>query len=110
MQNQRYLINATMNDVYKQNKTIEQDQYLLYGSDFIPSREMPLNLFLSSTISLIEFKLIFHKLQANVTVICDEQESSIVFQCEPKMTIGRVQEIACHLWKLNKQLIVAKNP
>ncbi|CAF4562151.1 unnamed protein product [Didymodactylos carnosus] len=104
MQNQRYLINATaMNDIYKQNKNIDQDQYLLYDHDFAPSRETLLSSFLSSKTSSIKFNLIYQKLQANVTVTSDEQNSPIVFQCSSSMTIDRVHQIVCQLWKLNKQ-------
>ncbi|CAF4675313.1 unnamed protein product, partial [Rotaria sp. Silwood2] len=52
----------------------------------------------------IQFNLIYQKLQANVTVTSDEQKSSIKFQCEPTMTIGRVHQIVCQLWKLKTQL------
>ncbi|CAF4361490.1 unnamed protein product [Didymodactylos carnosus] len=103
MQNQRYLISAAMNDIYKQNKNIDQDQYLLYDHDFAPSRETSLSSFLSSKTSSIKFNLIYQKLQANVTVTSDEQNSPIVFQCASSMTIGRVHQIVCQLWKLNKQ-------
>ncbi|CAF1389420.1 unnamed protein product [Rotaria sordida] len=102
MQNQRYLINATVGDIYKHNKNIDQDQSLLYDRDFIPSREISLSSFLSTRTSIIEFKLTYQKFQANITVTSEEQKSSIEFQCEPKMTIRRAQEIVCQLWKLNQ--------
>ena len=101
MKNQRYIINATIDDIYKQNKNIDQDQYLLYEDEFIPSRETPLSLFLLTETSPVKFNLIYQKLQANVTVINDEHKGSIVFQCAPSMTIGRVHQIVCQLWKLN---------
>ncbi|CAF3300655.1 unnamed protein product [Rotaria sp. Silwood2] len=104
IQNQRYLINATINDIYKQNKNIDQNQYLLYDRDFVPSRDTPLSSFLFTKTSPIQFNLIYQKLQANVTVTSDEQKSSIKFQCEPTMTIGRVHQIVCQLWKLKTQL------
>ncbi|CAF1212894.1 unnamed protein product [Rotaria sp. Silwood1] len=104
MRNQRYLINATINDIYKQNENIDQNQYLVYARDFVPSRKMPLSLFLSNKNSLIVFNLIYQKLQANVTVTSDEQKSPIEFQCEPNMTIARLHQIICQLWKLNKRL------
>ena len=104
MQNQRYLINATINDIYQRNKNIEQDQYLLYGGDFVPSRELTLSSFLSTKILSIEFCLINRKLEANVTVTKDEQNNSIQFQCDPSMSFDRVHQIACQLWKLNQQL------
>ena len=97
MTNQRYIINATINDIYKQNK------YLLYEHDFIPSRETSLSLFLRTVTSPIKFNLINQKLQANVTVTNDEEKSSIVFQCAPSMTVGRVHQIVCQLWKLNSR-------
>ncbi|CAF2977434.1 unnamed protein product [Rotaria sp. Silwood2] len=104
MQNQRYLIIATIDNIYTQNKSIDQNQYLAYNRDFVPSRNMPLSLFLSSETSSIEFNLIYQKLPANVTITSGEQKSPIEFQCEPTMTISRVHEIVCQLWKLNRQL------
>ncbi|CAM2724188.1 unnamed protein product, partial [Rotaria socialis] len=104
MQNQRYLIIDTIDNIYIQNKSIGQDQYLLYNRVIIPSRKMPLSLFLSSETSSIEFNLRYEKLTANVTIMSDEQKNPIEFQCEPTMTIGRVHVIVCQLWKLNKQL------
>ncbi|CAF1180009.1 unnamed protein product [Adineta steineri] len=101
--NQRYIINASINDIYKQNKNIDQDQYLIYEDDFIPSRETLLSLFLRSVNSPIKFNLTYEKLQANVTVTNDEEKSSIAFQCAPSTTVGRVHQIVCQLWKLNAQ-------
>ncbi|CAF3127788.1 unnamed protein product, partial [Rotaria sp. Silwood2] len=77
---------------------------LLYDRDFVPSRGMPLSSFLFTKTSPIQFNLIYQKLQANVTVTSDEQKSSIEFQCESTMTIGRVHQIVCQLWKLNTKL------
>ncbi|CAF4476513.1 unnamed protein product, partial [Rotaria sp. Silwood2] len=102
MENQRYLINATMDDVYKQNKSISEGQYLSYKNDFVASRKTPLNLFLPSKNDTVEFILIYKKLPAHVTVSCDEQTNQIEFSCEPSMCLGRVHEIVCQLWKLKK--------
>ncbi|CAF4096004.1 unnamed protein product, partial [Rotaria sordida] len=33
----------------------------------------------------------------------NEQKASIRFQCESSMSIGRIHEIVCQLWKLNKR-------
>ncbi|CAF4338405.1 unnamed protein product, partial [Rotaria sordida] len=55
MENQRYLIDATIDDIYKQNKSIDQNQYLLYDRDFIPSRETSLDLLLCTSTLSIEF-------------------------------------------------------
>ncbi|CAF3824124.1 unnamed protein product, partial [Rotaria sp. Silwood1] len=101
---QRYLIDAIMDDIYKQNNNIDQDQYLLYDHDFVPSRETPLNALLSTRTSSIQFQLTYRKFSTNVTVISDEQKTPIRFQCESSMSIGRVHEIVCQLWKLNKRL------
>ncbi|CAF1416941.1 unnamed protein product, partial [Rotaria sordida] len=103
MENQRYLIDATIDDIYKQNKSIDQNQYLLYDRDFIPSRETSLNLLLCTSTLSIEFNLTYRKFQTNVTVISDEQKTPIRFQCESSMSIGRIHEIVCQLWKLNKR-------
>ncbi|CAF4341002.1 unnamed protein product, partial [Rotaria sp. Silwood2] len=104
MQNQRYLINATMDDVYKQNKSISEDQYLSYKNDFVASRKTPLNLFLPSKNDTVEFILIYKTLPAHVTVSCDEQTNPIEFSCEPSMCLGHVHETVCELWKLKKEL------
>ncbi|CAF3861087.1 unnamed protein product [Rotaria sordida] len=103
MENQRYLIDATIDDIYKQNKSIDQNQYLLYDRDFIPSRETSLDLLLCTSTLSIEFNLTYRKFQTNVTVISDEQKTPIRFQCESSMSMGRIHEIVCQLWKLNKR-------
>ncbi|CAM4822618.1 unnamed protein product [Rotaria magnacalcarata] len=102
--NQRYIINAVVDDVYKQNKTIGQSQYLLYDNDIVPSRETLLSLLLDIKTSSIEFNLSYEKLPVNVTVTSDEHNSSIEFQCQPSMSTGRIYQIVCRLWKLKSQL------
>ncbi|KAG0417382.1 hypothetical protein DMUE_6425, partial [Dictyocoela muelleri] len=103
MKNQRYLIDATIDDIYKQNRDIEQDQDLFFENDFIPSREISLNSFLSETVSSIQFNLIRGKLPANVTVTDEEQHVLIRFQSLSDMSIGRVCDIVCQLSKLDRQ-------
>ncbi|CAF4515275.1 unnamed protein product, partial [Rotaria magnacalcarata] len=81
---------AVVDDVYKQNKTIGQSQYLLYDNDIVPSRETLLSLLLDIKSSSIEFNLSYEKLPVNVTVTSDEHNSSIEFQCQPSMSTGRI--------------------
>ncbi|CAM4874703.1 unnamed protein product [Rotaria socialis] len=104
MRNQRYIINAVVDDVYKQNKTIDQNQYLVYDNDIVPSRETLLSLLLDIKTSSIEFSLSSEKRPANVTVKSDEHNSRIQFQCESSMSMGRIHQIVCQLWKLKSQL------
>ncbi|CAF4327903.1 unnamed protein product [Rotaria socialis] len=104
MKNQHYLTDATVNAIYKQNKNIHHDQCLVYNHDYVPARETPLSALLSTRSSPIEFTLSRQKFEANATVTCDEQKIGIGFRCEPSMTLGCVQELACQLWKLNKRL------
>jgi hypothetical protein len=106
---QRYLIDATIDNIYKQNSGIEQNQYLSYQKDFIPSRETTLNSFLSETTSSIQFDLIRGKLPTNVTVNDEEGNVLVRFQSLPSMSIGRCHDIVCRLAKLDKQLYCLKS-
>jgi len=100
---QRYIIYTTIADIYKQNKSIIQDQYLVYENDFIPSDKILLTSFLQTT-STIQFTLINQKFQANITVINEEKEkTSVQFHCLPSISIGRVRQIACQLLNINKR-------
>jgi hypothetical protein len=100
--NQRYTIHATIADIYKQNKSIIQDQYLVYENDFILSQEILLISFLQTT-SPIPFTLTNKKFQANITVINDEEETSVQFHCSPSISIGRIRQLACQLFNINKR-------
>lgn len=95
-------MDATIDDIYKQNTNISQNQYLLYDHDFVPSQEIPLNALLSTRTSSIHFQLTYKIFPTNITVTSDEQKTPIQFQCESSMSIGCVHEIVCYLWKLNK--------
>ena len=108
IKDQQYLIDATIDDIYKQNRQIEQDQYLFYQNDLIPSREMTLNSFLSETTSSIQFDLIHGKLPMNVTVTDEEGKVLVRFQSLATMSIGRVHDIVCQLSKLDKKLYLLK--
>ncbi|CAF1084372.1 unnamed protein product [Didymodactylos carnosus] len=48
-------------------------------------------------------KLPYRNLPANITVTSDEQQSSVRFHCSSSVSLGRVIQIACQLWKLNKR-------
>ena len=97
---QRYTINAKINDIYKQNKNIDQDQYLLFENDFIPSKDILLKSFLQKNLP-IQFIMTNQIFQANVTVINDEEKHSVQFSCSPSVSIGRVSQIACQLFNIN---------
>jgi hypothetical protein len=108
---QQYIIYTTISDIYKQNKSIIQDHYLVYENDFIPSENILLTSFLQTT-SPIKFTLINKKFQANVTVINEEENASVQFHCSPSISIGRVCHIACQLFNINKRfyrLILSDN-
>jgi hypothetical protein len=97
---QQYIIEATIADIYQENISSIQDQYLLYENDFIPSLEIALTSFLPTEFP-IQFKLINRKFQANVTVINEEEQTSIQFYCLPSIFIERICQIACRLFHLN---------
>ncbi|CAF1685644.1 unnamed protein product, partial [Adineta ricciae] len=101
---QQYISNTTVGDIYKQNKDIiEENQYLLYGQDIVPSCGTVLQLLIRTVDSPIDFRIIDQKLVAKVTVTYTEQETSIEFQCKETMMMSRVRQIVCQLWKLNEQ-------
>ncbi|CAF3815136.1 unnamed protein product, partial [Rotaria magnacalcarata] len=102
MRDQRYIIDATMNDVYQHHKNIGQDQYLSYNNDIAPSRDTSLRLFINPTTLSVVFNITYEKPEAHVTVESDEQQEPIRFQCSPSMSFGRLHEIVCQLWKLKK--------
>jgi hypothetical protein len=99
--NQRYTIHATIADIYKQNKSIIQDQYLVYENDFILSQEIPLTSFRQTT-SPIQFTLTNKQFPANIKVT-NEEEKTVQLYCAPSISIERVCQIACQLFDLNKR-------
>jgi hypothetical protein len=100
---QQYTIFATIADLYKQNKDKINDQYLLFDDAIILSPETSLTCFLQIK-SPIRFTLINKTLQANITIINDEQQDfSIKFQCLPSIELGYLTEIACQLFNVNRK-------
>jgi hypothetical protein len=51
--------------------------------------------------AMLRTALINRKLQANVTVINEEEQTSIQFYCLPSIFIERICQIACRLFHLN---------
>lgn len=95
-QTQRFVISATIADVYQQNEINLKNQFLLSSDDFIPGHEIPLTSFLQTL--LIRFTVIEHNLPVSVTVFNDEQ--SMKFQCSGELTIKRLLEISCQLFNI----------
>ena len=101
---QGYLLDATIDDIYKQNKINEENRYLMLNNDFVPSRQTSLNLFLSaSKIASITFTITDEKLPVNLTVINKEGDRSITFRCSHSILSSRLVEIVCNLWKLKQR-------
>lgn len=101
---QRYLFDATIDHIYKQNKINEESRYLMLDNDFVPSRQTSLNLFLSaSKTDSIVFTMTDKTLSVNLTVINKEGDRSISFRCSHSILAPRLVEIVCNLWKLKQR-------
>lgn len=101
---QQYLVNATVDDVYKQNKIDEENQFLRLDDDFVPSRQTSLNLFLSSSkTNSIVFTIVNEKLSINLTVTDINSNRSVSFRCSRSILALRLVEIVCNLWKLKQR-------
>jgi hypothetical protein len=95
-QNQRFMISATISDIYKHNKIDTEQRFLLYADDFVPSLDTSLTSFL--TTSPIKFTVIENNLPITVTIMNDEH--SIKFNCSQSMTVKRLLLIACQLFDI----------
>jgi len=95
-QNQRFIISATISDVYKQNKIDIEHQFFLYSNDFVPSLDIPLCSFLIT--SPIKFTIIENNLPITITIINDEH--SFKFNCSRSMKVKRLFEIGCQLFNI----------
>ncbi|CAF1621746.1 unnamed protein product, partial [Rotaria magnacalcarata] len=95
---QRFVVFATLADVYKENIL---HQYLMYSTDFVPSKDIQLLSFTSE--SPIQFIAIDENLPITVTVQNDEVNKSIQFNCELSITVERLYAIACQLFSLNNE-------
>jgi hypothetical protein len=100
--NQRYIIDSTIANIYKQNEDIIQDGYLVYKNDFILSQDTTLTSLQQGT-SSIEFTLIDRIFPANITVFNQEQNTSIQFHCLSSISIRHIRQIACQLFNLNEE-------
>jgi hypothetical protein len=95
-QNQRFIISATISDIYKQNKIDADHQFFLYSDDFVPSLDIPLSSFLIT--SPIKFTIIQNNLPITVTIINDEH--LLKFNCSHSMKVKRLFEIGCQLFNI----------
>jgi hypothetical protein len=97
-QDQRYITSATIYDVYKQNKIDIEHQYLLYSNDFVPSYDIQLNSFL--TTSPIQFTVIEKNLPINV--IIRNGQDVVKFNCSDTIDAERLFQIGCQLFNIKK--------
>jgi hypothetical protein len=95
----RFVIFATVADVYKQKNINAEEQYLLYGNDFVPSTDIQLSSFRST--SPICFSLIEANLPVAVTISISDEEHSVKFHCKASITVKRLHEIAYQLFDVN---------
>jgi hypothetical protein len=103
MIHQRYIICATIDDLYKQNQDIMTDQNLLFDDTIVLSRNTPLTCF-QQIKSPIRFKLNNKNFQASVTITNDEQEDfSLQFRCSPSIEIRYLSQLACQLFNVNRR-------
>lgn len=97
---QRYIIDATLHDVFTDNSDIESDHSIQY-KDFIPSRDTKLRTLMTEPSKTLEFTVITGGSFAEVTIVCEEKQNPINLKCTPSITFGHLNEIVCSLWKLN---------
>ena len=99
---QRYIMDATLEDVYNENPQIDANQLLQYDDDFVLSRDTRLSMLIYDHQTPIRLTVNDNQLPATVTISCEEQERPIKFQCLPSITIARVKEIVAKLWSLTQ--------
>lgn len=97
IKDQQYITSATILDVYKRNKIDIEHKFLLYSDDFIPSHDILLNSFL--TTSPIQFTLVENNLNINVTILNDNK--SVNFHCLDTIKVKRLLQIGCQLFNIN---------
>ncbi|CAF4886271.1 unnamed protein product [Rotaria sp. Silwood1] len=96
---QDFASSATIADVYKANRINDQNEYLLFEKDFLPSLETSLSVFAS--ISPIEFDVINEKLPIHIIVESSIDKQTINYHSSSQTQFKRLCSIACQLMHLN---------
>ncbi|CAF1430588.1 unnamed protein product, partial [Rotaria sordida] len=101
--NTRFIIFATIDDVYRYGKIDVERQHLLYSDDFVPTINAQLVSFRLT--SPIRFTLMDGNLPMTITILNVEGQSSIKFHCLISITIKRLYQIACQLFNINDNFL-----
>jgi hypothetical protein len=96
---QDFSSSATIADVYKAYHMNDQNEYLLFGKDFLPSMETSLSDF-TSTLP-IEFDVINEKLPIHIIVENSIDKQTINYHSSSQTQFNRLCLIACQLMHLN---------
>ena len=96
---QNFASSATIADVYKANQINDQNEYLLFGNDFLPSMETSLSVFVST--SPIQFDVTNEKLEIHIIVENSIDKRTINYHSSSKTQFNRLCSIACQLMHLN---------
>lgn len=96
---QDFASSATIADVYKANNINDQNEYLLFGKDFLPSMETSLSVFLST--SPIEFHVSNEKQPIHIIVENSVDKQTINYHSSSQTQFNRLCAIACQLMHLN---------
>ncbi len=103
---QDFSSSATIADVYKANHLENQNEYLLFGKDFLPSMETPLSVFMST--SPIEFDVSNEKLPIHIIVENSIDAQTINYHSSSQTQFNRLCAIACQLMHLNAKFYQLK--
>ncbi|CAF4312745.1 unnamed protein product, partial [Adineta steineri] len=90
---------ATIADVYKANHIDNQNKYLLFEKDFLPSMETLLSIFVST--SPIEFEVSSEKLSIHIIVENSIDKQTVNYYSSSQTQFHRLRSIACQLMHLN---------
>ncbi|CAF1366374.1 unnamed protein product, partial [Adineta steineri] len=90
---------ATIADVYKANHIDNQNKYLLFEKDFLPSMETSLSIFVST--SPIEFEVSSEKLPIHIIVENSIDNQTVNYHSSSQTQFHRLRSIACQLMHLN---------
>ncbi|CAF0874792.1 unnamed protein product [Didymodactylos carnosus] len=96
---QDFASSATIADVYKANNINNQNEYLLFGKDFLPSMETSLSVFVST--SPIEFDVSNEELPIHFIVENSIDKQTINYRSSSQTQFNRLCSIACQLMHLN---------
>ncbi|CAF1064818.1 unnamed protein product [Adineta steineri] len=96
---QRFRTSAVVNNILKENGFDYNQQQLLYDNDFVPAENTPLSCFESP----ICFQLTDTILPSSITVVNPEDSnSSLMFFGRSSMSMKRILDIACQLFRIRK--------